>query len=330
MEYIKLGHSDVKISKITFGAWAIGGWMWGGNDENDAIRAIEKSIDLGMTSIDTAPIYGFGYSEELVGKVTENKRDKVEILTKYCMRWNSKQGVFYFNSTDLDGKPVDIYTFGGKDSVIKECEDSLRRLRTDYIDLYQMHWPDTSTPIEETMEAIELLLEQGKIKAAGVSNFSKELLERTNKKVMQASNQVPYSMVLRDIEKELVPYCLENDIAILAYSPLQRGLLTGKITKNYPFKKGDHRPGTPHFKAGNIKRVNTFLDQIRPIAAGYDASLAQLVLNWTIQQPGITSALAGARNAKQVEENAGALNFNLTGEEINTINGYLDQLDLEL
>lgn len=330
MEYSALGQSKVRITKITFGAWAIGGWMWGGNDEKDALNALDKSIDIGISSIDTAPIYGFGYSEELVGKAVANKRDKVEILTKYCMKWGGTEGDFYFKSTDNNGKPVDIYKYGGKDSVMLECENSLRRLRTDYIDLYQMHWPDDTTPIDETMEAIELLLDQGKIRAAGVSNFSKKLLEQANDQVLQASNQVPYSMVLRDIETELVPYCIENNVGILAYSPLQRGLLTGKITENYPFKEGDHRPSTPYFKKENVKKVNAFLDQIKHIADGYNASLAQLVLNWTIQQPGISSVLAGARNSKQIEENAGALSFNLTSHEVSTINSLLDQLELDL
>jgi aryl-alcohol dehydrogenase-like predicted oxidoreductase len=193
-----------------------------------------------------------------------------------------------------------------------------------------MHWPDNSTPVEETMEAIEILLQQGKIRAAGVSNFSKDLLARAHKQVIQVSNQVPYSMVLRDIEEELVPYCIENHIGILAYSPLQRGLLTGKITPEYHFNEGDHRPNTPHFKPQNINKVNAFLEQIKPIADGYNATLAQLVLHWTVRQPGITSALAGARNARQIEENAGAMDFSLREDEINTINGLLDNLALEL
>ena len=154
----KIGNTDLQLTSITFGAWAIGGWLWGGSDEKEAIRAIETAIDLGMTSIDTAPIYGFGYSEELVGRVIGQKRDKVQILTKYVMHWNKKKGKHYFSSIDNDGHPVDIYTYGGKESVIRECEESLVRLNTDYIDLYQMHWPDETTPIEETMEAIEIYM----------------------------------------------------------------------------------------------------------------------------------------------------------------------------
>jgi aryl-alcohol dehydrogenase-like predicted oxidoreductase len=330
MKMNKLGKTDVQITTITFGAWAIGGWMWGGSDENEAIRAMEEAIDLGMTSIDTAPIYGFGYSEQLVGKVTKDKRHKVQLLTKYSLRWQDRQGAFYFSSAMRDGKPVDIYKYGGKESVLRECEDSLRRLQTDYIDLYQMHWPDDTTPIEETMEAMEILLDQGKIRACGVSNFSHSQLESAHAAVPQASNQVPYSMVKRDIEDEVVPYCIDNNISIIAYSPLQRGILTGKMKPGHHFNKGDHRPDTPYYKDRNIVAINKMLDQIRPVAESHDASLAQLVLNWTATQPGITAVLAGARNPDQVRDNARALSFSLSVEELNTIESALEKVHLDL
>ena len=325
----KIGNTDLELTTITFGAWAIGGWMWGGIDEKEAIRALETAIDLGMTSIDTAPVYGFGYSEELVGKVISKKRDKVQVLTKYGMRWNGKQGKFYFSTRDALGHPVEIYNFGGKESVIKECEESLTRLKTDYIDLYQMHWPDSSTPIEETMEAIEILLKQGKIRVSGVSNFDKALIDRTNQQVLQASDQVPYSMVKRDIEAELIPYCMDNNISIIAYSPLQRGILTGKIKPGHKFNEGDHRPDTPYFKEENVRKINGFLNKIKPIADNHNASLAQLVLNWTTMQPGITTVLAGARNEQQVSDNAKSLSFTISEEEMNTINTALSALSLD-
>jgi aryl-alcohol dehydrogenase-like predicted oxidoreductase len=329
MEKRKLGNSDLMITPIAFGAWAIGGWMWGGAEKKDAIDALETSIDNGMTTIDTAPVYGFGLSEEIVGEVIKNKRDKVQLLTKYGLRWEQQKGEFYFSSKKNDGKPVDIYRYAAKDSVIKECEDSLKRLGTDYIDLYQIHWSDPTTPVEETMEAVNILLEQGKIRYAGVCNYNDALLAKAINYTNVISDQVPYSMVKRDIENDLVPLCKEKNIGILAYSPMQRGLLTGKFSPDHKFNEGDNRPDTPYFQPENIKRVNSFLGKIETLANDKNASLAQLVLRWTIEQPGITCALAGARNAEQVKDNLGALNFTLTDEEIKRINEELYELKLE-
>jgi aryl-alcohol dehydrogenase-like predicted oxidoreductase len=327
MQYRQLGESPVKVSAITFGAWAIGGWMWGGSDARDAVAAIRTALDLGITSIDTAPIYGFGLSEELVGEALAGvDRSQVQILTKYGMRWDSTQGTLAMTSQDAHGRPVPIHKFAGKQSVIQECEDSLRRLRTDYIDLYQIHWPDVTTPIEETMEAVARLIEQGKVLASGVSNYSAAQMEIAESTLEQASNQVPYSMVERSIEAELVPYCLDHNKSILAYSPLQRGLLTGKIGNDYQFEAGDHRPNTKHFRADNRQKINDFLDQIRPIAEDHHVTLGQLVINWTIRQPAIATALVGARNPQQVRENAKALDFRLSTEEMHQINQLLDQV----
>jgi aryl-alcohol dehydrogenase-like predicted oxidoreductase len=330
MEYRKLGNSDIEISTIAFGAWAIGGWMWGGADRKQAIEAMEKSYDLGITTFDTAPAYGFGVSEYLVGEALLGKRDKVQILTKYGLRWDTDKGKHHFDSEDNEGNPISIHKYAAKESVIKECEDSLYRLRTDYIDLYQIHWPDPTTPIEETMEAIEILLKEGKIRATGVCNYNAEQVDIASKVVPIASNQVPYSMVNRGIEKDVVPYAIENHQSILAYSPLQRGLLTGKITENYDFKPGDHRASTPHFKKENIAKVNQFLNEINPIAKEKGATLAQLVIAWTVRQPAITCALVGARNAQQAEENAKAAHIQLNDDEIRHINEQLAQLYLDL
>src|SRR5580704_7534700 len=182
MEYRKLGNTEVKLSAITFGAWAIGGWMWGGADKKDALVAIAASYDYGVTSFDTAAIYGQGRSEEIVGEALRSlRRDKVQILTKFGMRWDEKKGTLAFKSTDNSNHPIEIYKYAGKESIIKECEDSLRRLGTDYIDLYQIHWPDSTTPVAETMEALGQLLQQGKIRAAGVSNFSAPLMAEAEK-----------------------------------------------------------------------------------------------------------------------------------------------------
>lgn len=330
MEYRQLGKSELEVSVIAFGAWAIGGWMWGGADRKDALKALDAAISNGMTTIDTAPAYGFGLSEELVGEAIKGKRNRVQILTKYGLRWNIKKGQFFFPTFDNAGNPIDMYRYAGKESVIEECENSLKRLKTDYIDLYQIHWSDPTTPISETMEAVEKLIQQGKIRVAGVCNYDVEQLKEATRTLSVASNQVPYSMVRRDIEKDLVPYCLASQIAIIAYSPLQRGLLTGKIKPGYVFGEGDTRPSTPHYREPNLSRILHFLDELKPLAEDRKVTLAQLVLNWTLQQPGITCVLAGARNEEQVRENLGATRFMLSAEEIKTINQKLDQLVLEL
>jgi aryl-alcohol dehydrogenase-like predicted oxidoreductase len=193
-----------------------------------------------------------------------------------------------------------------------------------------VHWPDSTTPIEETFEAVAKLIDQGKIKAAGASNYSPEQLEKARSVVPLASDQPPYSMVNREIEQDVLPYCREHNIGVVCYSPLQRGLLTGKITPDYEFDEGDHRAGSKFFQAGNVTKVNAFLDQIKPIAEEHDATLAQLVINWTTRQPGITAALVGARNTRQATENAQAMDFRLSDDELETINRHLDELELDV
>ncbi len=330
MEKRELGQSGVMVSPIAFGAWAIGGWMWGGSDRKEALMAIDACLDHKITTIDTAPVYGFGASEEIVGKAIRGKRDRYELLTKCGLRWEGTSGEFYFTTTDNEGNETDIYRYSGKESIISECEESLKRLGTDYIDLFQVHWPDPTTPIEESMEAMQILLDQGKIRAAGVSNYTMEQMKRAAGAVDLSSNQVPYSMVRREIEQDIVPWCRENHCSILAYSPLQRGLLTGKITPDYPFAPGDSRPETPHFRINNLIKINQFLDGIRPVATEKGITLAQLVIAWTLQMPGITVALVGARNPDQVAQNAGALNVTLSGQEMDLINERLDRLELDL
>jgi aryl-alcohol dehydrogenase-like predicted oxidoreductase len=330
MEYIILGTSDIKVTPIIFGAWAIGGWMWGGADKKDALKAIHKSLDLGLSSIDTAPAYGFGQSEEIVGEAIKGVRTEVQILTKYGLIWDKKIGKFYFPTKNNEGKPVSIYKYAGKESVIHECEQSLKRLKTDYIDLYQIHWHDPSTPISETMEAVTQLIKDGKVRAAGVCNYGVEEMETAEESINLASNQVPYSMLKRDIENDLVPWCTEHHKSILAYSPMQRGLLTGKFKPGHRFNPGDARPNTPYFKEKNIVKTNEFLNHIKPLASSKNATLARLVLRWTMQMPGITAVLAGARNAQQAEDNAGALKFTLSEEEMQEINLKLNKLELEL
>ncbi|MHA4847618.1 aldo/keto reductase [Flavitalea antarctica] len=329
MEFRQLGQTDIKLSAITFGAWAIGGWMWGGSVKKDALEAIKASYDAGVTTIDTAPVYGQGYSEELVGEAIKDiPRDKVQILTKFGMRWDEKKGDFAFKSEDNNGNPIEVYRYAGKESVIHECEASLKRLGTDYIDLLQIHWADPTTPIGETMEALNQLLLDGKIRAAGVCNYSKAQMEEAEKTINLASNQVPYSMVERTIEAELVPYCLQNQKSIIAYSPLQRGILTGKIKPGHQFAAGDHRPTTKFYKPENIERISHLLETLEPLALEKGVTLSQLVIRWTIDQPGITVALVGARDAAQAVQNAEAVNLKLTEEEITLINKRIGKLEL--
>ncbi|WP_119079716.1 aldo/keto reductase [Chitinophaga alhagiae] len=329
MEYRQLGESNLQLSAITFGAWAIGGWMWGGTERKGATEAIRASIDQGVTSIDTAPIYGQGTSEEIVGEALKGiPRSKVQILTKFGLTWEGTKGKFNVKSKNNNNEDIDIYKYAGKESVIKECEDSLRRLGTDYIDLYQIHWADETTPIEETFEAVLRLQEQGKIRAAGVCNYNVEQMERANSVVKLASNQVPFSMVERTIEQEVKPWCIENGKGILAYSPLQRGILTGKIKPGHAFGEGDHRPTTRFYQPDNIARINAFLALIKPLAEKKNATLAQLVIRWTIERPGITVALVGARNADQAVQNAKAIDVKLLPEEIDFINKHLYALQL--
>jgi len=329
MEYRDIGHTDLKLSVVTFGAWAAGGWMWGGTDRKEATEAIKTSYDLGVTSIDTAPVYGQGLSEEIVGEaIRDIPRDSVQILTKFGLRWDTTKGTHHGESIDNDGNVINTYIYAAKEDVIKECEDSLRRLNTDYIDLYQIHWPDSVTPVEETMEAVIRLQEQGKVREAGVCNYTRQQMIEAAKFIKLASNQVPYSMVRRNIEEELVPWCRNNNKAILAYSPLQRGLLTGKIEKNHTFRRGDSRAELTWFSEENIGRVNRFLKKIKPIADSKGATLAQLVIRWTTLQPGITIALAGARNPRQAEENAKAAELKLSSSELKLINDNIDALSL--
>lgn len=329
MEYRKIRNSDLELSVITFGAWAAGGWMWGSTDRNDAIKAIQASYDEGVTSIDTAPIYGQGDSEEIVGEALQGiSRDKVQIITKYGMRWDLAKGDFAMKSKDNNGKDIDVYKYAGRESIIKEVEDSLKRLKTDYIDLYQIHWPESTTPIQETMETVADLIKQGKVRHAGVCNYNVEQMKEADKYVNLVSNQVPYSMVKREIEQNVVPFSLENNKSIIAYSPLERGLLTGKMKPGYAFSEGDHRANLYFYKDENLKRTAAFLDKIKPLAEEKNASLSQLVLRWTIEQPGITIALAGARNAAQSIQNAKAVDVKLTPSEIDFITSELNKLEL--
>lgn len=321
MEYRKLGNSELELSSITYGAFAIGGTMWGGTEKKDSIDSIRASIDLGVTTIDTAPFYGFGLSEKMIGEAIKNlDRSKVQLLTKFGLVWdgsNNGKGDFFFDADD-NGKKVPIYKYSSKENVIKEIEDSLKRLQTDYIDLLQIHWPDVTTPISETMEAVEKLIQQGKIKAFGVSNYNIAQIQEAQKTVHIASNQVAYSMLNRTIETELIPFTVSENIGIIAYSPMERGLLTGKYFTDSKLKENDHRNG--YFGKFDLQKVKTLIEELSSLANDKHISISQLVLRWTTLQKGISIVLAGARNAEQAISNAKAMDFDLSVSELEFIN----------
>lgn len=327
MEYRKLGNTELELSTITYGAFAIGGNMWGGNEKADSIASVHASIDHGVTTIDTAPFYGFGLSEEMIGEALKSHdRSKVQLLTKFGLVWdgsNNGKGDFFFDADD-NGKKIPIYKYASKTNVIKEIEESLKRLQTDYIDLLQIHWPDATTSISETMEAAEILIQQGKIRAFGVSNYSTEQIKEAQKTIKIASDQVAYSMLNRKIEAELIPFTVSENIGIIAYSPMERGLLTGKYFTDGKLKDNDHRNG--YFNQFDLQKVKTLVEELTSLAHAKEISLSQLVLRWTTLQKGISIVLAGARNAEQAISNANAMSFDLSASELEFIDQAISKL----
>ncbi len=326
MELRQLGKSDLKVTPVVFGAWAIGGWFWGGTDDSEAVTAIRAAVDAGINTIDTAPMYGFGHSEEVVGKALKGIRDKVIVATKCGLRWNRTDGDFHFVAQDEQNRSHQIYKVLKPDSIIEECELSLRRLNVDVIDLYQCHWPDTTTPIADTMGALMKLKEQGKIRAIGVSNFTPAMMRECLTAAPLTSDQPKYSLLAREIEADVLPFCRENGIGVIVYSPLAQGLLTGKVTMDRQFAPGDLRVNTPWFQPQNRQRVLDALGKIRPIADAHRATLGQVAINWVINTPGVTSAIVGARNAAQVRENVHAAGFRLSEEEQSFIRSTFESL----
>ena len=301
MELRSLGTSEVKISPIIMGTWQAGKEMWVGIDDSETIEALRTAFEAGITTIDTAEYYGNGHSERLIGEALADVRDQVVYATKV-----------FANHLKYD-------------QVVEACRRSLKNLKTDYIDLYQIHWPAGSwgtehVPIEETMGALNDLKAQGKIRAIGVSNFSRAQLEEATGYGRIDSLQPPYSLFWRQVEKDARPYCVKNNITILAYSPMAQGLLTGKFGPNHKFAKGDHRSRNKLFKPENYQRIQQALERLRPIAERNGITLGQLALAWLITQPN-TCAIAGARNAEQVGQNAKA------GEILISL-GDLEEIDL--
>ncbi|UCF84950.1 MAG: aldo/keto reductase [Desulfobacteraceae bacterium] len=311
MKLGSLGTSEFSITPIIMGTWQAGKRMWAGIDDAEITKAIRAAFDAGITTFDTAEEYGWGHSEHILGKALAHVRHQVVYATKV-----------FPNHLKYD-------------QVIGRCHRSLKNLKTDYIDLYQVHWPAGSwgtkvVPIEETMRAMNELRHQGKIRAIGVSNFSLNQLEEAAQFAHINSLQPPYSLFWRHVEMDAMPYCIENNITILAYSSMAQGILTGKFGPHHKFEKGDHRVKNKLFKPENFKRVQQALTKLRPIADRYNISLGQLALAWVIAQPG-TCAIAGARKAEQVLQNAKAAEVRLSAadlEEMDTISRIVtDHLD---
>ena len=316
MQKRSLGESGIEASVIAFGAWAIGGWMWGGAEEKESIAAVHAALDNGINFIDTAPMYGMGRSEEILGKALKGGyRQKAVLATKCTLVWDGsgEDGTYFFPADDK-GKVADndpnpkykIYKNNKPRMIRKGIEESLRRLQTDVIDLYQTHWQDPTTPIEETMAELMALKKEGKIRAIGTCNASPEDLERYRAAGQLDSDQEKYSMLDRAREGDNLPYVEKNKLAFLAYSPLGQGLLTGAVGPDRVFGPGDQRAVNPRFSVENRGRVAAFLADIRPIADDYKLTLGQLVAAWTVAQPGCSHALLGARTVGQVIENARA------------------------
>lgn len=294
-----LGQTNIEITPLLVGTWQAGKKMWAGIEDKESIRAIRAAFEAGITTIDTAEIYGEGHSESIVAQALADVREQVIYATKV-----------FANHLKYE-------------EVIAACDHSLKNLQTDYIDLYQIHWPSGSwnteiVPISETMAALNYLKAQGKIRAIGVSNFSRSQLEEARQYGRIESIQPPYSLFWRSVEKEIMPYCIDNNISILAYSPLAQGLLTGKFRNGYQLAAEDHRIKNKLFHGENFQRVQAALNQLEPIANRYNCSLAQLSLAWLIKQPQ-TNAIAGVRNAAQAVNNAQAMTINLIPEDLKLI-----------
>jgi aryl-alcohol dehydrogenase-like predicted oxidoreductase len=294
--------------------------MWGGADESTAIRAIQAAIDAGVNLIDTAPAYGFGVSEEIVGKAIQGRRDKALVATKCSLVWHLDKGTHFFNSDRKhprdDATEMRVYRYLGPESVRYEIEQSLKRLKVETIDLYQTHWQDPTTPIAETMEELLRLKEEGKIRAIGACNATPTEMDEYRKVGQLDSDQELYNMLDRKPEKGNLPYCVKRNLAFLGYSPLAQGLLTGKIGPERTFDDGDQRNLKPRFTVENRPKIVAMLEEFKGIARDRGVTLGQLAIAWTIHQRGCTHALAGARSPEQATENAAAGDIRLSPEEL--------------
>jgi len=293
MEKRKLaGKSQLHVTPVILGTWAMGGApFWKAHDEAVSITAIQTALDLGVNCIDTAPVYGFGYSEELVAKAIGGRRDNVILATKCGLRWRD---------TTSAGS---LYNDLSASSIQEEVENSLRRLNTDRIDLYQIHWPDPATPIADTMQVLEKLREQGKIVDIGVSNYDTAMLDEALKSANVVSVQPKYNLLERDIESSLLPFCAERSIGVIAYSPLASGILTGKYAKDQSFDDWRGKKNFGVFQEAKWESAMAKTEKLKEIAEDYGFTMSQLAIRWVIEQKGVTSAIVGCNSPEQVEEN---------------------------
>ncbi|MDZ8225996.1 aldo/keto reductase [Nostoc sp. ChiVER01] len=314
MQTKQLGNSELHITPIGFGAWAIGGgeWAfgWGAQDDQESIEAIARALDLGVNWIDTAAIYGLGHSEEVVAKALKGRSNRPYIFTKCSMIWDEKGEI---------GRSLKA------DSVRREVEASLRRLDIETIDLYQIHWPNPESEIEEGWTTLSKLKDEGKVRYIGVSNFNVEQLKRIQKITPVTSLQPPYSLVKPDVEKEILPFCQENNIGVIVYSPMQSGLLTGKMTServaNLP--DNDWRKNSSEFQEPRLSRNLKLVEVLQDIGKQHDRSPGEVAIAWTLNNPVVTAAIVGARNPKQVEGIIAAGEFRLNQQELDQIGTFL-------
>jgi aryl-alcohol dehydrogenase-like predicted oxidoreductase len=313
METRKLGNSDLHITPVGYGAWAIGGsgWQfaWGSQDDNDSIAAIHRSLELGVNWIDTAAVYGLGHSEEVVARALKSwPGPRPYVFTKCGLRWDATGNVRKVLSAD---------------SIRREVEDSLRRLSVDVIDLYQIHWPPDpdSIELEEGWSMLASLQRQSKVRWIGVSNFDVQQLRRAQALASVTSLQPPYSLVHREVENETLPYCQQQGIGVIVYSPMASGLLTGAMTRERAAKlpKNDWRRSHPDFTEPRLSRNLALVDRLQEIAGRHDRSSGEVAIAWTLHSPAVTGAIVGARNAHQAEGVMRAGDLRLTDEEVNAI-----------
>ena len=314
MQTRALGLTDLEITPLGIGAWAMGGggwkFAWGPQDDALSIAAIHKALDAGINWIDTAPVYGLGHSEEVVARALRDRQQKPYIFTKCARNWTPDRQIFPCLK---------------RDAVRQECEDSLRRLQVDCIDLYQMHWPEPDEDIEEGWETMARLQEEGKVRWIGVSNFSIDQLDRIRKIAPPASLQPPYSILSPEIEDAQLPYCGSHDIGVLVYSPMKSGLLTGKMTRERvaAMPEDDFRQRTPHFQEPKLSRNLELVELLRAIGARHGRTPGEVALAWTLRLPVVTAAIVGLRSPDQVDGVIGAAGFRLSDEEINEISNFL-------
>ncbi len=307
MKTISLGSSGIACEAVGLGTWAMGGWMWGGLDDRAAVEAIRASLDAGVRLIDTAPAYGLGHAERLVGEALQGRRHEAVIATKCGLVWNTRRGTHFF---DEEGHPVHRYL--GRESIFAEVEESLVRLRTDYIDLYISHWQDATTPVAETMDALLALKRQGKIRAIGVSNVDAPTLRAYLEHGPVDAIQERYSLLDREIEAELVPLCRANGVTVLGYSSLAMGLLAGPIDPERRFTGDDQRAANPRFSFENRAALQSFFSELAPLRESLGCSFSQLLIAWTFLHGAVDVALCGARNPAQAIDNAAAGRLNLS------------------